>query len=167
MTKKVPVKYSRALWNRIIGELKRGRTLKEVCRDPGMPHFSTAWDWVNADKDGIAAGYQEARRLGYIAMGDDLLAIADDDSDDRVVGPNGSIQFDHANVHRARLMIDTRKWLLAKALPKMYGEKIEHTHEAGDSIQGLLTTIDGATRGIPARLEHRKIIDLEEEDANR
>ncbi len=33
---------------------------------------------------------------------------------------------------RSRLRVDTRKWLLSKALPKIYGDKLTHVGEGPD-----------------------------------
>lgn len=56
-----------------------------------------------------AAQYARARELGYQKMANDILDIADETG-----GP-----------HRSRLRADTRKWLLSKALPKIYGDRLE------------------------------------------
>jgi hypothetical protein len=34
-------------------------------------------------------------------------------------------RFDAEHVQRSRLRLDTRKWLLSKALPKVYGDKVQ------------------------------------------
>lgn len=34
---------------------------------------------------------------------------------------------DHENIARARLRVDTRKWVLSKLLPKKYGDKLDVT----------------------------------------
>jgi hypothetical protein len=40
------------------------------------------------------------------------------------VDDDGSRRPDHAAVQRSPLQVDTRKWLLAKPLPKIYGDKL-------------------------------------------
>jgi hypothetical protein len=77
-----------------------------------------------------------ARAIGMESMSDDMLVIADDDSGDLLQdgSPNS------ANVQRARLQVDTRKFLLAKLAPKVYGDRVEvehsgtveHRHEMSD-----------------------------------
>lgn len=60
-------------------------------------------------------------------MADQLTEIADDKSGDPA---------------RDRLRLDTRKWLLSKALPKVYGDKIAHVGgEDGDSPIRVITEI--------------------------
>lgn len=48
---------------------------------------------------------------------------------------DGELEFvvDREHVGRSRLRVDTRKWLLAKALPKIYGDKLQHANAAGDA----------------------------------
>src|SRR5690606_8051201 len=61
------------------------------------------------DRDGFSERYARARELGYEVMADELIEIADGGSDDW---------------QRDRLRVDARKWLLAKALPKRYGDRV-------------------------------------------
>jgi hypothetical protein len=37
-------------------------------------------------------------------------------------------------VDRSRLQIDARKWILSKLLPKKYGDKVEHEHSGGVTV---------------------------------
>jgi hypothetical protein len=139
------------LAQRICEALAAGRTLRDVCRDPGMPAPSTVLAWVKADRDGFAARYREAREIGYQLMADEMLEIADDSSGDFAVRKaGGDPVFDHEHVSRARLRVETRRWLLAKALPKIYGDRLDlkATHNAGDSLRELMKAIDGRTRGL-------------------
>jgi hypothetical protein len=70
-----------------------------------------------------------ARESGYHKMADELLEIADDASNDFMErkGKDGEavMVVDHDHIARSRLRVDTRKWLLSKALPKVYGDKLE------------------------------------------
>jgi hypothetical protein len=42
-------------------------------------------------------------------------------------------------VNWKRNQIDTFKWMLARKLPKKYGDKIAHTGEDGGAIQFVVT----------------------------
>jgi hypothetical protein len=57
-------------------------------------------------------------------MADDMIDVANDKSDDTLDGEFGKTG-NNAAVSRAKLIVDTNKWLLAKTLPKEYGDKIE------------------------------------------
>jgi len=64
-------------------------------------------------------------------MADEVMEIADDKSGDPA---------------RDRLRLDTRKWLLSKALPKIYGDRQTHEIELGAN-ERLLSLIEaGLTR---------------------
>jgi Bacteriophage Sf6, terminase small subunit-like len=78
--------------------------------------------------------YAIVRRLGYKKRADELLEIADNASADWIETENGHRILDNVHVNRARLMIDTRKWLLSKMLPKVYGD---HLTVAGDPDQPI------------------------------
>lgn len=61
-------------------------------------------------------------------MADEILEIADDGTNDWVERQNkdGSSYraFDQEHYQRSRLRFDARRWLLSKALPKVYGDKL-------------------------------------------
>lgn len=150
-----PTDYTPEIANRVCDALLTGRTLRDVCRDADMPAESTVRTWVQANRDGFAARYRRAREVGYHAMADEMLEIADDARGDFVPrktrSGDGDMTVDHEHISRARLRVETRRWLMAKALPKVFGEKLDlkATHEAGDSLAELMKAIDGRTRGLP------------------
>jgi hypothetical protein len=110
-----PSLYTPELAAEILDRLADGATLIAACRHEGMPGEATVRDWVREDRDGFSAKYASAREKGYGHMADDIVGIADGEGD-----PN-----------RDRLRVDTRKWLLARALPKIYGDKLIHDGEVG------------------------------------
>lgn len=134
-----PSIYSAALAERICAELAKGRTLKDVCRDDNMPVESAVRNWALEDKNGFFALYAKAREIGYQAMADETLDIADNGINDwmeRNGQDDAGWQANGEHVSRSRLRVDTRKWFLAKALPKIYGDKISLDHE---SPKGTMT----------------------------
>ena len=121
------VRYSTEIAERICADLAKGMTLKQVCRQDGMPDESSVRQWA-LEKEDFAPLYARARELGYQVMADELIEIADNGTNDwmkREEERTGVQAFvDHDHVTRSRLRLDTRKWLLAKALPKVYGDKL-------------------------------------------
>lgn len=116
-------------------------TLREVCRADDMPQEATVRGWVLQDREGFSAQYTQAREIGYHAMADELLEISDDATNDwmeRNGQESDGWQINGENVQRSRLRLDTRKWLLSKALPKVYGDKIGLNHELSDPMMELL-----------------------------
>lgn len=59
--------YSPEIAERFLGEVMIGRTLVEVCGDPGMPDHTTINRWVAADREGFAERYRSARQVGRLA----------------------------------------------------------------------------------------------------
>lgn len=96
-----------------------------------MPAPQTVLRW--AKKDGLfSEQYARSREIGYQLMADDLLSIADDGRNDTYTDDAGNRQVIADVVARSRLRVDTRKWLLSKALPKIYGDKILHAGADGE-----------------------------------
>lgn len=134
MVKGRPTLYTQEIADRICDELAKGRTLRAVCRDEGMPPESTVRYWALRDIEGFFAQYTEARQIGYFCMADEVLEIADDGQNDwmeRHAEDNPGWQINGEHVQRSRLRLDTRKWLLSKALPKIFGDKLDHTSSDG------------------------------------
>jgi hypothetical protein len=139
-----PSIFSEELAARICERLAAGETLRAICRDDGMPAPSTVIGWTYAD-EAFSEQYAKARQHGYQFMADELLEIADDGSNDwmeRQDGENAGYQFNGEHFQRSRLRVDTRKWLLSKALPKVYGDRQTHEVELSANAQ-LLALIEG------------------------
>lgn len=113
-----PSKFTNALASRICERLAAGETLRAICRDDKIPSEPTVRRWA-LEREAFSAQYARAREIGYQGLADELTEIADDKGGDPT---------------RDRLRVDTRKWLLSKALPKLYGDKIEHTGPAGGPL---------------------------------
>lgn len=119
-----PSAFTADLAKEICSRLASGETLRAVCRDENMPPESTVRKWALEDRNGFSAQYATAREIGYQSMADELLDIADDSSGDVSTDEDGNRKFNGEFASRSRLRVDTRKWLLSKALPKVYGDKI-------------------------------------------
>jgi hypothetical protein len=126
----------------ICARLAEGESLRAICRDDGMPSAPTVILWVRTNKP-FAEQYATARETGYQLLADQLLEIADDSSRDTYVDDNGNTRTDTEVVARSRLRLDTRKWMLSKMLPKVYGDKVE----LGGSLE-LNAKIERITRRI-------------------
>lgn len=111
---------------RIIEMLYQGMTLTSACRSAeDLPAPSTVCLWVQKDS-AFAERYARAREVGYALMADQLADIADDGSNDYmavIVNGHEVKKLDSEHIQRSKLRVDTRKWLLSKALPKIYGDK--------------------------------------------
>lgn len=139
-----PSDYTAELAATICARLAAGETLRAVCRDETMPPESTVRTWALNDREGFFAQYTQAREIGYMAMADETLEIADDGKNDTYKTDEGQEATNHDVIARSRLRVDTRKWLLSKALPKVFGDKIvqEHVGKDGGAIEQSITRIE-------------------------
>jgi len=115
-------KHPRRSWNLILERLSRGETLQKAVRGENMPRHNTVIKRVRNDKE-FAGRYMIAREIGYTIMADGIIDIADDGARDYGVDDKGREVVNKEHILRSRVRIDTRKWLLAKALPKIYGDR--------------------------------------------
>lgn len=118
-------RYSAAIAEEICDRLAAGSSLRQIETLEGMPPESTVRRWVADDRDGFAAHYARAREIGYHKMADELLDIADDGTNDTRTSDDGRTITDQDVIQRSKLRVDTRKWLLSKMLPKVYGDKTQ------------------------------------------
>lgn len=125
------IRFSKDIAERICDDLASGMTLRQVCRQEGMPTPQAVILWVNEDRCGFAEQYARAREIGYKVMADELLDIADNGANDWMQREGFAVP-DHEHIARSRARLDTRKWLLSKALPKIYGDKLIHAGEGPD-----------------------------------
>lgn len=99
-----------------------GDGLATLCkRNPHWPHRDTIYTWLRTQK-AFADLYTRAKKDQVAALVDDILEISDDSSRDDKENDDGHLVFDAEWVARCRLRVDTRKWLAAKLVPRLYGD---------------------------------------------
>lgn len=124
--RKAPVRYSQALADRILARLEAGESVTKICQSPDMPDKANVIRWAHDPDHPFSQQYARARPRGYRLLAEEIMDIADEEPKDATA------------VNHQRLRIDTRKWLLAKMLPKEYGEKLEL---AGDPSKPLFVEV--------------------------
>lgn len=118
-----PSKFTKKIADEICLRIADGESLSSICRDKHMPARSTVFLWV-ADREAFSDKYEKARAFQADAWADEVVDIADDVDSDWIDTPDGpKVNSDH--IQRARLRIDTRKWIAGKQRPRRYGPKIE------------------------------------------
>jgi hypothetical protein len=58
-------------------------------------------------------------------MAEEILNIADNQEADVLEDEDGNITTNHNVINRARLRVDSRKWLMSKMFPKKYGDRVQ------------------------------------------
>jgi hypothetical protein len=121
------VPYTAEIADLILDGLMSGRPLNEICNEPDMPGNSSVRKWVKDNRDGFAARYRQARKIGYHTIGDRILQIVDDRRNDWIVRrrQDGTFEaiLDPQRVKRAGVSFKALSWLLAKMLPKTFGDR--------------------------------------------
>jgi hypothetical protein len=123
-----PVTYTATVADAILDRIASGESLASICRDEGMPPAPTVRGWIVDDREGFAARSARAYALGYEAVAESCMAIADDGTNDWMERPEnrgGGYEVNGEHIQRSRIRIDTRLRLLGKWAPKRYGEKLE------------------------------------------
>lgn len=127
-----PSTYTPATAELIALRLADGELLTDICRTPGMPSRQCVHRW-RMKRPAFDDLYLRARAIGMESMSDTMLLIADDDTLDT----NADGSPNNVAVRRDGLRVDTRKFLLAKLAPKVYGDRqtIEHTGAVGVTVE--------------------------------
>ena len=127
-----------------------GRVLQNGWEGQTLPRYSTFMLWLE-ESPVFSERYAKAKQAQAEYMVSELLEIADDGRNDwieRNDPSNPGYRVNGEHINRSRLRVDTRKWVAAKLMPKVYGEKLETTHKF-DNLDQVLGAIDGKTAGLP------------------
>ena len=115
-----PTVYVPEVAHAICSRIAAGESLRSICRDKDMPSEAAVRGWALDDYQGFGALFTRARQIQAGTFADELVEIADE------VPPRGEDgRIDAGAVHHQRLRVDTRKWILSKILPKVYGDKLD------------------------------------------
>ncbi len=138
-----PSLYTEALAAKMCRRLAEGKSLRSICRDDAMPAISTVMGWLfDGNHDDFSEQYARAREAQAEVRADEIVDIADDDTNDFTADKDGKLVADHEHIQRSRLRVDARKWIAAKLLPKRYGDKLQHTGEGGGPVTFIMTLHD-------------------------
>lgn len=103
-----PTKYTDELAAEICERIMNGESLRSIVQDDHMPNRSSVHKWLAEIKD-FSDQYVKAKDNQADTLADEIMYIADNADD----------------VQKARLQVDTRKWIASKLKPKKYGEKLD------------------------------------------
>jgi hypothetical protein len=143
-----PTKFGKKVTDEILNRMANGETLSNVCKSDTMPDRTTVRRWLERDAK-FSAAYTRARELLADALADEAIRIADDATGDITKDAKGKDQVNWEAVQRARLRVDTRKWMAAKLFPKRYNDRI---------TQELVGNPEAPLEIAPSKLTQREII---------
>jgi hypothetical protein len=128
--------YTRPLGRAIAKMMVKGLTINRIGKRPRMPPASTIYTWVGTPNHPFLEHYARARESYYSRMAEDIVDLADDSGSDWKIETRGKDAtpvkvLDREALERTKLRIETRKWLLSKALPHLYGDQVGKGDDAG------------------------------------
>jgi len=137
----VPLTYTDEIGEEICLKLSTsGKGLQRLCREyKHWPCYQTIYEWrIKVPKFGDM--YAKAKREQIELLVDECLDIADDSGFDATINEHGKAVCNSEAINRARLRVDTRKWMAAKLEPRIYGDKqeIKGDFNLNDTTQTLM-----------------------------
>lgn len=133
--------YTQELADAICERLESGCSLRKACEDAKGGSVQAVLRWTkDASCIGFAEQYARARETGYRTLADQIIEISDDASNDVIDTEHGP-KANPEVVARSRLRVDSRKWMLSKMLPKIYGDKLETTLQVGDTVTKIIRRV--------------------------
>ena len=122
-----PTIYSKELIERICEQVSNGKSLRAVCRAKDTPSMSTVMVWLG-ENDEFSEQYRKATEQREDFHFEEMMEIAD------------KVLPESAEVAKAKLQIDTRKWVLSRMNPKKYGDKQQMEH-SGDVAVNMISEL--------------------------
>jgi hypothetical protein len=137
-----PSKYTPELAAEICERLSTGETMRQICRDEHMPHWTQVYEWLSRD-DSLSLRVARAREAGYDALAEEALDIADTPrlgakkvfSSGSEEGEDSMTVTEEDMLGHRKLQIETRLKLLACWNPKKYGNKVAVGGDPGNPVQ--------------------------------
>jgi len=111
---KIPRKvfhYSHALASLICSKVSEGKTIKELCKEEGMPGRTTIYEWQKQYTE-FAEALNAAREIRAEYFADEMLETAEEVDDDGKFA-----------IEKAKLKVKTLEWLAKKDNPGRYDRK--------------------------------------------
>lgn len=135
-----PTNYTPKLVSRVCERIAAGDSLRTICKDDDMPGLATIFLWLGKHPKFVEQ-YTIAKQQQMDAFSEEILDIADNSTNDWMAAndpENPGYKMNGEAINRARLRVDTRKWLMSKLVPKKYGDKqeIHHTMSLEDLVSG-------------------------------
>ncbi len=148
-----PTKYSDKLADRICQKIAEGYSVRSICKEKDMVSMQTLFRWLR-ENDKFREQYVRACEERSYAQAEEIIDIADNATNDYMEKLEGDgYIFNSENVQRSRLRIDTRKWLMSKMNPKVYGDKLDMTTNGNDI--GVALSARQAEQLLKARADRR------------
>ena len=110
-TRERPTLYTDEVMDEILRRVSHGETLTQACAsNPDFPSHATVIDWVHGDRHGLADRYARARDRQIARWADDIIDTSNKATPE--------------TVNALRLVVESKKWLIARLRPAQYGDRV-------------------------------------------
>ncbi len=149
-----PTVMTEEIQDEICQRIAQGESLVRILKSnpERFPDYTTVCRALRASEGkpgGFCQRYARAREDQADYLFDEMKDIADDNHFDTYVDDEGNERVNHDHINRARLRVDTRKFMAMKLRPKRYGEKIQNEHTGKDGEPLALGVIYYPTKKEP------------------
>ncbi len=148
-------KYTDKLAQAVCKRIMTGSSLVDTCKDPALPSKPTVLRWLGDPRlPHFREMYYHARRIQAELRIDEMYEIADNTEYDwtetfNKKGESNGWKPNSEAIGRSRIRIDLRKWHAAKMIPRIYGEKVDVTHEVTGDLAAILKAASNKDNGLP------------------
>lgn len=130
------LQYSQELADKVCEMIMDGFSLRKIEATDSMPKRLDILRWLRGNPD-FQTQYAHAREEQAEFYADEIIEIADNSTDSA----------------KARVQVDSRKWIASKLKAKKYGDSTQLKHADADgnklSVANVLGAISGSTAGLP------------------
>lgn len=143
MRRDAPRLYSKPVVTAICNLIMKGKSTNAICQMKGMPSRVTIGKWILKYPE-FKEKFMRAKQIQAYFNADDITDLADNCDTDTPM-----------DVMKAKLQVDTRKWIASKLIPTVYGDKssLAVEHKPGEVDESRLQEIVG---NVVKRLESQK-----------
>lgn len=144
-----PTLYCDELKEKILERMVCGENLTQICKDDDMPAISSVLLWMSKNPS-FSEAYTRAREIMLENYGSEkLIDIAD------------SASLTAEAINKARLQIDSRKWVMSKLLPRKYGDNAVLTHTGKVEVEQLIIQRTPKTIDHQPAVKELPVIDID------
>lgn len=143
-----PSRYSATLAERICDHIRCGCSLRRAAKKEGIPQ-PTVMNWAR-DNEAFSNQYARACEERLAALEDKLLDLMEDGHQAAGCGLIGGNL-----LNAVKLEVETIKWMLAKLMPKKYGDRkaVELTGANGGPVESLVVGDEARIASLLDRLD--------------
>ena len=135
-------KYTPAVAREICDRIASGESINSIGTHKHLPTARNIEKWLlDPNKKAFKKLYEQAKKIQMALMAEQLIDIADNGDNDWVKRENKEGEawwkLNGENINRSKLRVETRKWILARMMPKIYGDRIDVTSNVVFSLSEL------------------------------